>query len=67
MGIGMTFNKILMIDPPSGSRYGFPRPVPEAFYNEGFDLGAWLVNCGYPEADIPLAIKYSRCWEAYND
>ena len=60
----MTFeDRTLVIDPPSGWRYGFPRPVPEAFFDEGFDLGDWLIACGYPEADVPLAIKYSRYWE----
>jgi endonuclease YncB( thermonuclease family) len=60
----MLFNtKTLMIDPPSGWKYGFPKPVPKAFFDDGFDLGNWLVACGYPAADVPLAIKYSRYWE----
>jgi hypothetical protein len=64
----MLFNtKTLMIDPPSGWRYGFPKPVPEHFFSEGFDLGGWLITCGYPVADIPLALKYSRYWEIDND
>lgn len=63
----MTFNKTLMIDPPSGWKYGFPKPVPEAFFDEGFDLGNWLVACGYPAKDVPLAIKYSRYWETDNE
>lgn len=60
----MTFeDKTLIIDPPSGWQYGFPRPVPKSFFEESFDLGVWLVECGYPAADVPLAIKYSRYWE----
>lgn len=60
----MTFEeKTLMIDPPSGWRYGFPRPVPEAFFDEGFNFVDWLIDCGYPAADVPLAIKHSRYWE----
>jgi hypothetical protein len=56
-----------MIDPPSGWRYGFPKPVPEAFFSDGFDFGGWLITCGYPAADVPLAIKYSRYWETDNE
>jgi endonuclease YncB( thermonuclease family) len=64
----MLFNtKTLMIDPPSGWRYGFPKRVPETFFSEGFDLGEWLIECGYPAADVPLAIKYSRYWETDNE
>ena len=63
----MTFSKVLVIDPPSGWKYGFPKPVPEAFFNEGFDLGGWLIECGYPAEHIELAIKYSRYWETDND
>ena len=56
-------DKVLLIDPPSGWRYGFPRPMPETFFDEGFDMGDWLISCGYPAADVPLALKYSRYWE----
>lgn len=58
--------KVLMIDPPEGWRYGFPKPVHEKFHTLGsdFDLGRWLVSEGYPEKDVELAIKHSRYWEA---
>jgi hypothetical protein len=58
--------KILMIDPPGGWRYGFPKPVHEEFHTLGndFDLARWLISEGYPEPDIELALKYSRYWEA---
>ncbi len=59
--------KNLVIDPPSGWRYGFPRLVPDAFFDEDFDLGAWLIECGYPAADVPLAVKRSRYWKVDND
>jgi len=57
--------KVLMIDPPSGWQYGFPKPVHEEFYTLGsdFDLARWLIAEGYPEQDIELALKYSRYWE----
>jgi len=50
----------LWIDPPSGWRYGFPKQLPEDFTEEGFDLRLWLVDQGYPENDIDLALKHSR-------
>jgi hypothetical protein len=58
--------KVLMIDPPEGWRYGFPKPVHEEFHTLGddFDLGKWLLDQGYPEKDIELALKYSRYWES---
>jgi|CoawatStandDraft_6_1074263.scaffolds.fasta_scaffold44916_3 hypothetical protein len=56
-------NRILMIDPPSGYRYGFPKPVPEAgtiYYGSEYDYGLqkdfklfeWLVAEGYPQEEI---------------
>jgi len=50
--------KLTIIDPPSGWKYGFPKPLPE-----GVQLSEWLLEQGYPEADIELAINYSRYWE----
>ena len=40
--------KILMCDPPSGWKYGFPKPIPD-------DLTStleWLVSEGYPQSEI---------------
>jgi hypothetical protein len=55
----------LIIDPPEGWRYGFPKPVHEEFHTLGsdFDLGRWLVSEGYPAEDVELALKHSRYWE----
>ena len=40
----------LHIDPPSGWKYGFPKPVPEGFedmtYQQKVD---WFVSEGYPK------------------
>lgn len=55
-----------IIDPPGGWKYGFPKPVPEkvhAAVNYKIALRKWLIECGYPEKDIPLALKHSRYWE----
>jgi hypothetical protein len=60
-------NKTLVIDPPSGWRFGFPKPAPENFFDDSFDLGAWLIDSGYPAEDIPFAIKHSRYWEIDNE
>lgn len=43
----------LLVDPPTGWVYGFPAPLQE-------DYEAQLRKAGYPEKDIPLALKHSR-------
>lgn len=43
----------LLVDPPSGWKYGFPAPLEE-------DYEAQLRKAGYPEKDIPLALRHSR-------
>lgn len=52
--------KRTIVDPPSGWRYGFPRvydPKPGQSYEK------WLLEKGYPKADMELALKHSRYWE----
>ncbi len=55
--------KVLMIDPPSGWRHGFPKPVPHEVLGNAENLAIWLMLQGYPEKEIPLAVEYSRYWE----
>lgn len=52
-------SKTYMIDPPSGWKYGFPRP-----YNKDTDgpMDAFLLKHGYPEKDIDFALNYMRKW-----
>ena len=56
-----------IIDPPSGWRYGFPRPLPN-----GREVGPeetleeWLVSWGYPKEDAEWAAQHCRYWEAEN-
>lgn len=50
-----------IIDPPSGWRYGFPKPMPEDVKGAE-SLKEWLLEQGYPEKDLDLAVKYSRLW-----
>lgn len=56
--------KVLMIDPPSGWMYGFPKRMPGYIVGNDAKFSAWLVDHDYPEKDLPLALKHSRYWEA---
>ena len=47
---------VLIVDPPSGWRHGFPAPL-QADYKQQ------LITAGYPKKDLGFAIKYSRYWE----
>ena len=38
-----------IIDPPSGWKYGFPKPIPE---DRKSDALVWLVEQGYPQSEI---------------
>ncbi len=44
---------VLMVEPPKGSEYGFPVPVPQ---NWGFweteEKKKWLIKAGYPEEEL---------------
>ena len=55
--------KQLIVDPPSGWMYGFPKAVPETVFNHPIKFGEWLVEQGYPQNDLHLALKHSRYWE----
>lgn len=48
--------KKLMVDPPNGWRYGFPAIMQ-------YDYEKQLMDAGYPEKDIEMALKHSRFWE----
>ena len=41
--------KVLMVDPPSGYRYGFPKPYDKEKHP---DFNLWLVSEGYPQKEI---------------
>mgnify|MGYP003151145907 CR=1 FL=1 len=45
----MKIEKQLIMDPPSGWKYGFPKPIPE---ERLADLFVWLVEEGYPQYEI---------------
>jgi hypothetical protein len=52
----------LIIDPPSGWKYGFPKPIPE---ERRKDNVVWLVEQGYPQHLIDDLGEnfYCRFWE----
>ena len=53
------------IDPPSGWKYGFPKPVPKGVE----DMTEWLVSEGYPRAEIEKMGDYFFCrhWETEDE
>jgi hypothetical protein len=53
----------LIIDPPSGWMYGFPKLVPDEVLRSKWRLCVWLIEQGYPAEDIEMAMKHSRYWE----
>lgn len=54
----------MMIDPPSGWQYGFPR-----VYDETQDgpIDQFLLDNGYPPKDVEFALQYMRSWPADED
>ena len=57
-------SKVLMCDPPSGWKYGFPKPVPDDVH-----ILEWLVREGYPQEEIGACGDhfYCRYWEVDDD
>lgn len=55
--------KIRMIDPPSGWRYGFPKPVPD----DVKDTIKWLVEQGYPQHEIDRCGNHFYCRQWYEE
>jgi hypothetical protein len=51
-----------IIDPPSGWKYGFPKPIPEDRLK---DVIVWLVEQGYPKETIDSFGEHFYCgyWE----
>ena len=55
---------VMMCDPPSGWRWGFPKPMPKQFETKE-EFYSWLIAEGYPE---PMITKmgehfYCRMWK----
>jgi len=52
---------VLIIDPPSGWKYGFPKPFTKG---DDEELEDWLLRNGYPQSEIDQGgAKYCRYWE----
>jgi hypothetical protein len=49
----LTNQSNLLVDPPQGWMYGFPAPLQDDYEKQ-------LREAGYPERDIPIALKHSR-------
>ena len=56
--------KVLMCDPPSGWKYGFPKPLPVDL-EENESIIPWLLSEGYPQSEIDKLGEdfYFRYWE----
>lgn len=51
---------MMMIDPPSGWKFGFPKPFTKP---KDQPLRDWLIENGLPEKDADFAVKYGcRYW-----
>lgn len=51
---------ITWIDPPSGHKWGFPKPLPDPIPK---DMRQWLLDNGYPQKDVDFALEHCRIWE----
>lgn len=47
----------MLIDPPGGWRYGFPKK----YSKEDGDIGEFLVKHGYPREEVDFALRHLRC------
>jgi hypothetical protein len=54
---------MMIMDPPEGWRYGFPKPVPDGYIKNESLMRLWLQHQGYPCDQIDIALKHSRYWE----
>ena len=57
-------SKTLMCDPPSGWKYGFPKPILYEVSENG-GTRQWLLENGYPQSEIDACGDYFfiRFWE----
>jgi hypothetical protein len=53
--------KVTYVDPPSGWRYGFPKPLPDPAPE---NMVQWFIEQGYPESLIKEGmLNYVGCWQ----
>jgi len=46
--------ELLLIDPPSGWKYGFPKAITQEQYKSITDLRQWCLDNGYPSSEAIL-------------
>lgn len=52
---------MMLVDPPSGWKYGFPKEVPEDYLKKYFDIEQWFLDNGYPQKLIDQGmLKHCR-------
>ena len=51
--------KLILIDPPSGWKYGFPKAITQEQYKEITNLKEWCIENGYPKKE---ADSYGECF-----
>lgn len=54
----------LMIDPPEGWRYGFPKVIPPEHQHRTLE---WLVEQGYPKELLERTMMRIRYWNEVSD
>jgi hypothetical protein len=54
--------KHVMVDPPSGWAYGFPK-----LWDGEEPLDMFLYKHGYPQSEIAFALNYMRMWPVEDD
>lgn len=55
---------VIIIDPPSGWKFGFPKHIkPELYNSVDFNLNKWLRENGYPIKDINKEVIGVRIME----
>ena len=60
---------MMLVDPPQGYLYGFPKEVPEGWFStmEWEERKAWFIENGYPEKIIDEYGEYFYCTHHHRD
>lgn len=52
----------MLLDPPEGWKYGFPRVIPLEIQDDWNKIEDWVISYGYPEEKREL-LQYCRMWK----
>ena len=60
---------MMLVDPPHGHLYGFPKEVPEGWFStmEWEERKTWFIENGYPEKIIDEYGEYFYCTHTHRD